>query len=276
MTVARWIGNAIWLVAMLVLVVWVCEGLFATDQTTSIIPGAAGSDVSVVVILAAVVSGFMAMLGAVDFVGRPRDFNIFAPNTPSGLTEVAVGTVLEVSRTGSTINDVPQYDIFVRVTPGQGEPFVSKVRMPLDAADVVGVQKGVTHPVSYNPNDADLIAFAEPTDPAVQEMMLQWRIDRGLVDPRLVAARRNGIVAPASVIAIRPTGRRREGNVEVQLRLLVTPVGGSQPWEVETTSFMYPDALPRVQVGSPVYAMYEPHDPFTVAMRIELGTEATP
>lgn len=67
---------------------------------------------------------------------------------------------------------------------------------------------------------------------------------------------------------VRPTGTHREGNVELDLALLVTPDNGQAQREVETTVFLRPEALDRVQVGSPVFAMWEPGRPDKVAMTI--------
>ena len=103
---------------------------------------------------------------------------------------------------------------------------------------------------------------------AVHDALLQWRIDRGLIDPRLVRARTTGTQVPASVLAVRPTGRRLEGQSELELTVLMAPEGTST-WEADTTVFAYPEAISRFQVGSPIWAFYRREDPKTVAVTIE-------
>jgi protein-tyrosine-phosphatase len=196
------------------------------------------------------------------------------PASLARMSEVAVATVTETSHTGLTINDVPQYDIFLTVTPRDGTSFVSKIRSLLSAHDQAALAPGTPVPVRFDPGDHDRIALADMNDPQVQDAVLQWRIDRGLIHPDLVGARRNGIAVPASVLAVRPTGRRAEGQVELQVRLLVTPEDGSPSREVETWAFVYPAALSHVQVGSPVIAMYETARPERVAMTIDDPSKA--
>ncbi len=76
---------------------------------------------------------------------------------------------------------------------------------------------------------------------------------------------------PASVLEVRPTGRRREGQSELALRVLKAPEGAAT-WEADTTVFVYPQAIPHLQVGAPVWAFYRREDPQTVAVTIEKET----
>lgn len=276
----RWIrvvANVAVILLAACLLMWVVEGLFGVDQSRSLVPMLGAGDDRFGVIVIGVALGLLTLFGAGDFVGRPTHNPFGSPIVPSAragrLTHIGVGTIVEMRRTGTEINDVPQYELFFRVSPPSGPPFISAVRTLLDASEVVAVQPGSAFPIRFDPEDTDRVALADLAEPDVVAAMLQWRIDRGLLDPSLIAARRNGIVSPASVLAIRPTGRRIEGQVELSVRLLVTPRDGSSSWEADTVAFVMPEALSRVQVGSPVYAQYEPHDPMTVALRIEVGTE---
>jgi len=259
----RIIVLVIWLLLSAWLAIWVGEGLFGVDQRSSILPfGDADSITAPIFVgvawgLLLTFGGVFGMLGGLTQRTRLR-----------GDTELGVARVIEVSRTGLTVNEVPQYDLFVRVSASDGTEFISRVRMLLDPVQQGSVEPGLPLPVRYSLTDRDAVEIADMTDPAVREAMLDWRIQRGLVAPHLVRARRSGLHAPASVLAIRPTGIRREGQIELELRLLITPEG-QQSWEADTTVFVFPEALSRIQVGSPVWARYLRDDPNIVAMTIE-------
>lgn len=42
-----------------------------------------------------------------------------------------------------------------------------------------------------------------------------------------------------------------------------------ETWEADTTVFVYPQAIPHLQVGAPIWAFYRREDPQTVAVTIE-------
>ncbi|WP_396659231.1 hypothetical protein [Microbacterium oxydans] len=250
----------VWLLLSAWLVVWVGEGLFGVDQRHSILPFA-GEDSLGAPILIGVAWGLLLTFGGMLSGLRRR-------KTVRGETQIGVGTIVEVSRTGLTVNDVPQYDLFIRVTPNSGEEFVAQMRMLVDASDMSALQVGLPVPVRYSLTDQDTVVLADLTDPAVRDAMLQWRIERGLIDPSQVRARTSGTAVTASVLEVRPTGRRREGQSELALRVLMAPEGVAT-WEADTTVFVYPQAIPHLQVGAPVWAYYRREDPHTVAVTIE-------
>src|SRR6218665_3444754 len=250
----------IWLALSAWLVIWAGEGLFGVNQRESILPFG-GEDTLGAPIMIGVAWGLLLTFGGtMSGLGRRKKVR--------GETHVGVGRIVEVSRTGLTVNDVPQYDIFVRVTPASGEDFVAQLRMLVEASDAASLQVGQPLPVRYGLTDHDTVEIADVTDPAVRDAMLQWRIDRGLLDPRLVRARTTGTQVPASVLAERPTGRRLEGQSELALTVLMAPEGAAT-WEAETTAFVFPAALSYFQVGAPIWAFYRREDPQTVAVTIE-------
>lgn len=256
----RIIVMAVWLLLSAWLLIWVGEGLFGVDQRSSILPFS-GEDAFGAPIFIGVAWGVILTFGGTmgGLLQRTR---------MHGETHLGVGRIVEVSRTGLTVNEVPQYDLFVRVAAADGTEFISRLRMLLDPVEQGSVGPGIPLPIRYSLTEHDSVEIADMNDPNVREAMLDWRIQRGLIAPHLVRARRAGLQAPASVLAIRPTGVRREGQSELELRLLITPEG-QLSWEADTTVFVYPEALGRVQVGSPVWARYLREDPRTVAMTIE-------
>lgn len=250
----------VWLLLSAWLVIWTGEGLFGVDQRESILPFA-GEDTLGAPIIIGVAWGLMLTFGGtMSGFGRRRKLR--------GESDIGVGRIVEVSRTGLTVNDVPQYDLFIRVTPGSGDDFIAQLRTLVQPTDLSSLQVGNPLPVRYSLADQDAVELADISDPSVREAVLQWRIDRGLIDPRQVRARTTGTQVPASVIAVRPTGRRLEGQSELALTVLLAPEGQST-WEAETTVFAYPEAISRFQVGAPIWAFYRREDPQTVAVTIE-------
>lgn len=256
----RIIVTAIWLLLSAWLLIWAGEGLFGVNQRASILPFG-GDDTLGAPILIGVAWGLILTFGGT--MG-----SLLQRTKMRGETQVGVGRIVDVSRTGLTVNDVPQYELFVRVTASDGTEFVGRLRMLLDPVRYGTVEPGLPLPIRYSLKDHDTVEIADMNEPAVREAMLDWRIQRGLIAPHLVRARRGGLQAPASVLSIRPTGARRDGQSELELRLVIAPEG-QQSWEADTTVFVYPEALSRLQVGSPVWARYLREDPHTVAMTIE-------
>lgn len=250
----------VWLLLSAWLVIWVGEGLFGVDQRHSILPFSGEDTLGAPIIIGVVWGLLLTFGGMLSGLGKRKKVR--------GDPQIGVGTIVEISRTGLTVNDVPQYDLFIRVTPGAAEDFIAQLRMLVDAADFSALQVGSPVPVRYSLTDQDTVELADLSDPAVRDAMLQWRIDKGLIDPAQVRARTSGTQVPASVLEVRPTGRRREGQSELALRVLMAPEGAAT-WEAATTVFVYPHAIPHLQVGAPIWAFYRREDPQTVAVTIE-------
>lgn len=256
----RVLFTIVWLLLSAWLAIWVGEGLFGIDQRQSILPFM-GGDTLMAPILVGVAWGLLLTFGStLGSLGRR--------STPRGDVQIGVGRVVEVAQTGLTVNDVPQFDIFVRVTASDGTESIGQMRTLLDAGDQATIRTGLPLPVRFSTDDPDVVALADTSEPTVREALLDWRIQRGLIDPRQVRARTTGNKVPASVLSVRPTGRRREGQSELELRVLMAPEGAAS-WEADTVVFLYPEAISHVQVGSPVWAYYRREDPQTVAITLD-------
>ncbi|MGP9693243.1 hypothetical protein ACT3TZ_01295 [Brachybacterium sp. AOP25-B2-12] len=185
------------------------------------------------------------------------------------MTEVAVGTVREARETGMSINDVPMYEIILDVAPTEEPSFIASIRRLVRPVDAPAMVPGAVLPVRFDPARRDAIDLADMHDPTVAEAFLRWRVAKGLLHPDLVDARLHGTRVPASVLAVRPTGRRAHRQVELEVDLLIPPAQGRPSREATTLVFVYPQALSLVQVGSPVTALYRPARPEVVAMTLE-------
>lgn len=250
----------IWVLLSAWLVIWTGEGLFGIDQRESILPFSGEDTLGGPIFIGVAWGLILTFGGTMSGLGRRKRVR--------GESQIGVGRIVEISRTGLTVNDVPQYDLFVRVAPKAGTDFIGQLRMLVDPSDLASLQIGQPIPVRYSLADQDTVELADITDPTVRDAVLQWRIDRGLIDPRLVKARTTGTQVPASVLAVRPTGRRLEGQSELEVKVLMAPEGAST-WETDTTVFAYPEAISRFQVGAPIWAFYRREDPQTVAVTIE-------
>ena len=258
-----WILRIAWFALSAFLLVRIYETLFSNDQTTSIFPFVSAiGDVDVAFLIGGVAWGLLLTFGSFSGAATPL-------RRGGGPEQVAPATIIEVRRTGLTVNDVPQYEIFLEVEPVDGEMFVSSVKQLVSAPEAAHLQAGGMLAVRYREGNPDRVALADPGSREVEQMMLRWRISHGLIRPDLIDARTRGISEPASVLELRPTGERKAGQVQVTARLLVMPSDGSEHFEVDSTVFLHPEALSHVQVGSPVFAMYEPHRPDLVHMTIQ-------
>ena len=259
-----WIFRIAWLALSGFLLIRIYETLFSHDQTVSIFPFVSDiGDVDVSFLIAGVAWGLLMTFGSFTGSSAP------ARRRGGGAEALAPATIIEVRRTGLTVNDVPQYEIFLDVEPVDGESFVSSIKQLVSGPEAAHLQPGGMLAVSYREGNPDRVALADPGSRDVEQMMLRWRIAHGLILPELIGARTRGISQPASVLELRPTGERKAGQVQVATRLLVMPTDGSDHFEADSTVFLHPEALSHVQVGSPVFAMYEPHRPDLVHMTIQ-------
>lgn len=188
----------IWLLLSAWLVIWTGEGLFGVNQRESILPFSGEDTLGGPIIIGVAWGVILTFGGTLSGFGRRTKVR--------GEAEIGVGRIVELSRTGLTVNDAPQYDVFIRVTPRAGDEFIGGLRMLVEPDDLASLQVGQPIPVRYSVSDQDTVELADITDPMVREAMLQWRIERGLIDPRQVKARTSGTQVPASVLEVRPTG----------------------------------------------------------------------
>lgn len=254
-----WLALGCWLAA------WALEGLAAADQRVSRLPVLSstaqyGMPPFAVALLIGVGWGLMATF---SWAWTPDPGKARRRRA----TAFAMGRLVESARTGVTINDVPQYDLYIRVGPGEGGEFIGRYRTLVPASEAALLRRGIPLPVRYNPANHDTVRLADLDDAAVQRAVIDWRVERGLLSAAHSRALRDGVETPASVMALRPTGRRRDGEVEMTLTLLMAPEDGAA-WEAESTGFVDPDALSAIQVGSPVLAWYLPGAPFGPAVEV--------
>lgn len=155
----------VWLLLSAWLVIWVGEGLFGVDQRHSILPFAGEDTLGGPIIIGVAWGLLLTFGGMLSGLARRR--------TPRGEAQIGVGTIVEVTRTGMTVNDVPQYDLFIRVNPGAADDFIGQLRTLVQPTDLATLQVGLPVPVRYSVTDQDTVELADLSDPAVRDAMLQ-------------------------------------------------------------------------------------------------------
>jgi hypothetical protein len=266
MSVVRAFRSVLIAALSLVLLAWIGRALFGTDQRGPLLPFLAPFSFDAVVDAMAV-----PLLAGVDWAGLLTFGGSTWDSTSKTIKgPVAMATVIESSTTGLSVNDVPQYQLYLEVRPTDGHRYVSQCRLLASSRDAWMVEPGVAVPVHYDLNQPDYVTPAEPAEPEVRRAVLQWRIERGLIEPRLIRAYLDGRSEHASVIDLRPTGRHQDGQSELEIRLLVSP-DGQDPFETTSRVFVYPESVAEVQVGSPVRAYWLPGDRENVAIGVGRG-----
>ncbi|HLT59814.1 MAG TPA: hypothetical protein VK020_01400 [Microlunatus sp.] len=243
------------------LLIWIGQGLLGIDQRgglLALVPGLRlPDDLIFAPIMIGTAWGILLTFGGSSWAATSK--RVSGP--------VAMATLIESRTTGLTINEVPQFQLFLEVHPTDGEAYVSQCRKLIRAAEQRDLVKGAPIPVHYDLTDPDHVTPADPADPEVRRAVLQWRVDRGLIEPGLVHARLHGTPERASVLELRPTGRHQDGQTELEVKLLVSPTD-RPPFEAVSRAFVHPEGVRMLQVGSPVWAYWVPGDPNRVAVAI--------
>ena len=133
-----WIRRIAWLALSAFLAVRIYEMLFTTNQTVSVFPFVPDiGDVDVSFLVGGVAWGILLAFGS--FGGFGGSAKLRRGNGP---VLTAPATIIEVRRTGLSINDVPQYEIFLDIDPVDGEPFVSSIKQLVNPIEAASVQPG--------------------------------------------------------------------------------------------------------------------------------------
>ena len=71
----------------------------------------------------------------------------------------ANGKIIEMWDTGVTVNNQPQIEMVIEVTPLNNIPFKSKIKLVISRLDTSYYQVGVNCVVRYDPNDTKTVAI---------------------------------------------------------------------------------------------------------------------
>lgn len=186
--------------------------------------------------------------------------------------DLGIGTLVEVHRTGLTVNDQPQLDIVFDVDTATGEAFRGTARQIVDLTELSALTPGTMLPVRYLPGRADgRVGIATDADSAeVQALMQQVQLAKGQITPRQLLIAQQGVQAQAVVMEMQPTGEVRHGNAVIALRLRVTRPDGTT-FDTRVEKAVPPAAIAGVQAGMVVRARYLAHDEEDVSLEVRAG-----
>ncbi|MDT0266535.1 hypothetical protein RM844_09525 [Streptomyces sp. DSM 44915] len=174
---------------------------------------------------------------------------------------IGVGTVVDLERTGLTVNDAPQMDILMDVDTLDGQSFRGVARQLVPLHELSMFQPGVMLPVRYLPGSSDgKVALATDADPReMQQAMNRVRVAKGDMTQKQLRIAEHGFATRAVVLAMAPTGEIRNDKAVVTFTMRVTRPDGTT-FDIEQSKPMPASAIPQVQPGMVVGAQYLPHD----------------
>ncbi len=183
-------------------------------------------------------------LASKDFAGAP----------------IAIGTLVELSPTGMTINNVEQYELLLDVETGDGQQFRATCRQLVPHQQLSSMTPGVQLPVTHRPDRPGVVELAgqDRADEA-QALHHQLRVNKGLAEADSLTIAAEGTHAMGVVLAAVPTGEIRHGQTGLELTVAVTRPDGSQ-FTAHKATYLPPVHLSLTQPGSQVRVSYLPHD----------------
>lgn len=173
---------------------------------------------------------------------------------------IGIGTILDLSMSGLSINDVQQYLITFEVETLDGAIFTATCRQLITPQELASVTQGTMLAVTYRPDRPGEVQLTDPSRAAeAQQVLQQIRTRKGLADPDAMLIAHHGIPATGIVVATTPTGEVLHGHSGMDLAVLVTRPDGSQ-FTGYKRSYLLPRQLSGVQVGSQVGVHYLAED----------------
>ncbi|GAA2320681.1 hypothetical protein GCM10009853_093600 [Glycomyces scopariae] len=176
-------------------------------------------------------------------------------------TPIAIGTVVQVSRTGLSVNDQPQLEILFDVDTPDGQSFRAVSRSLVDLTELAAVVPGAMLPVRYRPGSTDgrVVIAVDAPQAEMQAAFDRVRLAKGLVTPRQLQIAEQGVDGRAVVLALAPTGDLQGDRAVMDIGLRITRADGSV-FDLKQRKPMDASALPQVQPGMVVRVRYLPHD----------------
>jgi hypothetical protein len=212
---------------------------------------------------------FTASLGRI--AGPLRELKGMVPkgfeNTP-----VAIGTVVQVSRTGLSVNDQPQLEILFDVDTMDGQSFRAVARSLVDITELAAVVPGAMLPVRYRPGSTDgrVVIAVDAPQAEMQAAFDRVRVAKGLVTPRQLQIAEQGVEGRAVVLALAPTGDLQGDRAVMDIDMRITRPDGSV-FDLKQRKPMDAGAIPQVQPGMVVRVRYLPHDESEVVILTALA-----
>lgn len=185
--------------------------------------------------------------------------------------KLGIGTLVEMRRTGVSVNDQPQMHITLDVDTADGGRFRATAREVVELSQLGLLVPGATLPVRYLPEQTNKIAIDSAADPdEVKALLYKVRLAQGKITPQQIKVATEGVMAQAVVMGMRPTGDVRQGDAVVELQLkVIRPDGSSFTTQVEKVVGAV--GIPFVQPGMVLAAKYLPENERDVSIEIKVG-----
>jgi len=185
---------------------------------------------------------------------------------------LGIGTLVQMHRTGLTVNDQPQMDIVFDVETADGRRFRGTARQIVDIAELGMLVPGTALPVRYLPDSQDgRVMIAADADPdEVQSLIQQIQLSKGALTQQQVRIAREGLDATAVVMEMRPTGEVRQGDAVIDLLLRVTRPDRTS-YDTRVRKALPAAAIPGVQPGMVLHAKYLPENEQDVSIEVRFA-----
>lgn len=208
---------------------------------------------------------FTATMGRL--AGPLRELRGMVPKGFEG-APLAIGTVVQVSRTGLSVNDQPQLEILFDVDTMDGQSFRAVARSLVDLTELAAVVPGAMLPVRYRPGSTDgrVVIAVDAPQAEMQAAFDRVRLAKGLVTPRQLQIAEQGLEGRAVVLALAPTGEIQGDRAVMDLDLRITRADGTA-FDLKQRKPMDASAVPQVQPGMVVKVKYLPHDESEVVIQ---------
>lgn len=183
-----------------------------------------------------------------------------------------IGTVVELRRTGTTVNGQPEMDIVMDIEAATGEVFRGTGRRVVDLSALSLLVPGSVLPVRYRPGRRDgmVMIDLDADEQQVADLVHEAAHARGELGPRGLQIYRDGTHATALILEMAPTGEIRDGSAVIDLLLRVTRPDGTT-FDTRVEKEVQPVGIPGLQPGHIVAARYLPDDEQDVAIEMRVG-----
>lgn len=218
-------------------------------------------------------NGWMAApIVAITILPIAFAFTSLPSNTAFRGGALGIGTLVEMRRTGLTVNDQPQMDIVFDVDTADGQHFRGTARQIIDLSELAMLTPGTALPVRYLAEKADgkLRIAADADQGEVQALLQQVMLAKGKITPQQIRISNEGVDAQAVVMEMRPTGDVRQGDAVIDLLLRVTRPDGTS-YDARVQKALSPVALPGVQPGMVLPAKYLPENEADVSIQTRVA-----
>ena len=125
---------------------------------------------------------------------------------------LGVGVVEKLERTQTTINDIPQYRMILRVRGADMREFTGDLIMLIRPHEMAAVAPGALLTVAYEPENPTMLALVpEHRREEARDQFHRQQVQLGLADPQTMEIHERGVPTTGVILTTTPTGEIRHG-----------------------------------------------------------------